>query len=72
MDDAAMFEMLAKYAEGLNTTPIEVLRLFLHVGILFGTVVGGLAVFAFDCLLDRFFSGIGHLFRWFRSRKKEL
>lgn len=69
MTDEAMFEMFAKYAEGLNTTPLEVLGLFLHVLLLFGIVLGAFGMAVLDRLLDRFFAGVACLFRWFRSRR---
>lgn len=69
MTDEALFEMLAKYAEGLNTTPIEVLKLFLQFGLLFGFSLGAFGMFVLDRLLDRFFDGLACLFRWFHSRR---
>ena len=72
MTEEAMFEMLARYAEGLQTTPFEVIRLFLQVSIMLGFALGSLLCLAIDrLLLDRLFDGLGHLFHWLRSRRKE-
>lgn len=67
--DEALFEMLAKYAEGLNTTPIEVLKLFLQFGLLLGFSLGAFGMAVLDRLLDRLFAGLARLFHWFRSRR---
>lgn len=66
-----MFQLLAEYAEGLNTTPLEVLRLFFYAGAMFFSVLGGLSVLFFYCLLDRFCNGIVAFFHWLRSRKEK-
>lgn len=70
MDDAAIFEMLGRYAEGLNTTPLEVLRSFIGFGVLFAFVLGGLLVLVLDRFFDHLFEGIFAFIRWLRSRKK--
>ena len=71
MDDAALFEMIAKYAEGLNTTSLEVFRTFMYVGLLLGGIATLLCFIVFDRLMDRLFSGIIRLLRWFCSRWKK-